>query len=241
VASGEPFCLSWRTVAGAVGYHVLRSPACKQLGRTQLERLFRGELQDTVQHFAIGEQVDTVIDDHDVRGATVMGYWVLAQTEDGALVPVDGLQVQAPGPRVQQRRHVVLQPQAPMPVVFRSGAKPASGPHGLRPVGFLRYAPPSSFVFAEPVGVAIAHYTVWIGTVEPDSLCQDAMWDDVALDANPLQRVTLAGHYRGFRDELNAPGDDCRVAVMATWRDGRVVQVGLEPSEADEGPIAVVA
>ena len=242
VPTGSPFCLWWRACPGAVGFHIFRSAVVRQLGARRLARLWSGELADAVQHFAVGEQVGVVLDDFEVRGATVMGYWVLAQLADGQLVPVVDLAVGAPDARLRRRRHVVLQPGVSIPAIeagLLAATQPQSERRDLRPAGVLRYTAPATFRLAEPLGAPVDHFTVWLGTAEPPPLAQDAMWDDETLDDNPLARFTLGPDARGFRDDLNAPGDAGCVAVMAVWRDGRVVQVGVEEGAPGPGVVGL--
>ncbi|MSP92361.1 MAG: hypothetical protein EXR79_11250 [Myxococcales bacterium] len=242
VPAGSPFCLWWPPCPGAVGFHVFRSAVVRRLGARRIAQLWAGGLADAVQHFVVGEQVGVVLDDFEVRGATVMGYWVLAQRADGTLAPVSDLQVGPPDSRLRGRRHVVLQPGVPVPAI-EAGLLAASQPppvrRDLRPAGLLRYTAPATFQLADSFAGPIDHYTVWLGTAEPPLLAQDAMWDDEAVDDNPLARFTLGPDARGFRDDLNAPGDAACVAVMAVWRDGRVVQLGVEVGAAAPGVVGL--
>ena len=109
VPPGGTFALTWAFDRSVVGYHVFRSQSVRHIRDRSMHHLWQGHYRESITHFVIGDSdIDTVIDDYKLRGATFMFYWVLSQDSYGNLAEIKDLQVRPTDDFAKARRHRVL-------------------------------------------------------------------------------------------------------------------------------------
>ncbi|GEM_PF-2775273 len=109
--SGFAYCLQWRRVRGAIGFHVFRSMAVSAIRPRSMDRFWQGKYGSDIRHFMLGyPDVDIVVDDYGSRGASMLYYWVLAQLPGGHLVEVQDVYIGAADTAILDGAHFALKP-----------------------------------------------------------------------------------------------------------------------------------
>lgn len=103
------FGLSWARDTRALGYHIFRSMSVRHVRDRSMHSLWSATYGDAVQHFTVGPEVSRVVDNYDLRGATMMYYWVLSQDNDGVLRQVEQLRTHIADEQFCTLQHLLLE------------------------------------------------------------------------------------------------------------------------------------